>query len=77
MYLVTYSSTLNFEVFYFETSYGIGLDELRRLSLLSRHVDNGNTFIFQVFFLISPEKIDLGSYNPGHEPRPPRAKPDP
>ena len=34
-------------------------------------------FHFFHFFSISSEKIDLGSYNPGHAPRPPRAKPDP
>ena len=73
-YLVTY---LKLWILLFWDHLRIGLGELRRLSLLSRHVDNGNTFIFFIFFSISSEKIDLGSYNPGHEPRPPRAEPDP
>ena len=46
-----------------------GLGELRRLSLLSRHVDNGNTFIFFIFFPISQKKSTsdhtIRDMNPG------------
>ena len=65
-YLVTY---LKLWLLLFWDHLRIGLDELRRLSLLSRHVDNGNTFIFQVFFRFPPKKSTsdhtIRDMNPG------------
>ena len=66
MYLVTY---LKLWSFLFWDHLRIGLDELRRLSLLSRHVDNGNTFIFFIFFRFPPKKSTsdhtIRDMNPG------------